>query len=94
MIRIVKLSFTPEKHQAFKEVFQNSKSTILSFEGCEHLDLWQEKGNPDVFFTHSHWDSEEALDAYRKSPFFEKTWTMIKPWFNDRPAAWSVDKIG
>jgi len=33
------------------------------------------------------------LEAYRQSELFKNVWSKTKPLFNDKPQAWSVDKI-
>ena len=39
------------------------------------------------------WDSEEALDNYRSSPFFAETWRATKALFAAKAEAWSVHLI-
>lgn len=92
--RIVKLTFQEDQLDAFKEIFNSSKSKIRGFEGCHHVELLQSKSPNNIFFTLSIWDNEEALNAYRHSELFQKTWKKTKVLFSDRPQAWSVDYIG
>ncbi len=91
--RIVKLTFREEEVAAFLQIFETSKEAIRSFPGCEHLELWQSRQNPNVFFTYSLWVGEEALDIYRQSPLFQNTWRQTKALFADKPEAWSLDQI-
>jgi quinol monooxygenase YgiN len=91
--RIVKLSFQEEKTEAFLAIFKATKDSIRSFPGCSHLELWNQLDEPNVFFTYSYWESEEALDAYRQSDLFAATWAKTKVLFNDRPQAWSVEEV-
>jgi len=93
LIRIVKMTFAAEKIDDFQDRFHSIKEKIISFEGCQLLELYQDKDNPNVFFTYSYWDSEEALNQYRKSSFFKEVWTNTKKMFTERAEAWSVDKI-
>jgi quinol monooxygenase YgiN len=88
--RIVKLTFKPENIKTFHELFHTVKAQILQFEGCHGVKLLQDLNNPCVFFTYSFWDNQEALNAYRKSAFFDDTWSKTKALFNDKPEAWSV----
>ena len=37
--------------------------------------------------------TENDLENYRKSALFDKVWTFTKKLFNDKPEAWSVDKL-
>ncbi|MFZ0490789.1 MAG: antibiotic biosynthesis monooxygenase, partial [Salegentibacter sp.] len=36
---------------------------------------------------------EAALENYRNSELFKEVWAKTKVFFNDRPEAWSVDKV-
>lgn len=93
LVRIVKMGFYKQNVDAFLENFNNNKNNIRTFEGCEFLELYRDKKNPSIFFTYSYWESEEALENYRKSDVFKGIWSEIKPLFSIRPEAWSVDKL-
>ncbi|MBK7958984.1 MAG: antibiotic biosynthesis monooxygenase [Bacteroidetes bacterium] len=93
MLRIVKMSFDQERTAGFIDHFKKIKPTIESMPGCLGVKLLRDKGNPNIFFTYSEWVDENALNAYRSTPFFSETWTTVKQWFNDKPEAWSVDSV-
>ena len=40
---------------AFKTFFEERKEKIRDFEGCTHLELWQDMLHKNIFFTYSHW---------------------------------------
>jgi heme-degrading monooxygenase HmoA len=92
-VRIVKLSFHPENIPSFLENFESVKNQIRNFPGNRLLELYQDKSNLSVFFTYSYWESEEDLEKYRNSALFNEVWDFTKKLFNDKPEAWSVDKI-
>lgn len=92
IVRIVQMTFDPEKINAFQELFEARKQTIRSFDGCTHLELWQDAHNSNVFFTYSIWVSEENLNHYRFSDFFKDTWARTKALFIAKPQAWSVNQ--
>ena len=56
MIRIVKMTFDPEKVSEFENLFSENKHKIRSFEGCNHLELLRGMNYPNIFFTYSFWD--------------------------------------
>ncbi len=89
--RIVRLSFDPDKTDAFEDIFENSKTAIRSFPGCRHLELWRDISTPNVYMTYSLWEQPDHLENYRKSELFQTTWAKTKVLFNDRPQAWSVE---
>ena len=92
-VRIVKMTFSPEHIEEFQSRFHKIKEQIIGFEGCEFLELYQDKEDKNVFFTYSFWNSEHDLNQYRQSDFFKKVWTETKKLFSQKPEAWSVDKI-
>jgi heme-degrading monooxygenase HmoA len=87
------LSFHQENIPAFLDNFELVKNQIRNFPGNRLLELYQDKTNASIFFTYSYWDSEEDLENYRKSELFTKVWDFTKKLFNDKPEAWSVDKL-
>lgn len=88
--RIVKLRFKAKQVDNFIEIFDTNKAKILSFKGCQHLELWQDAKDQQTFFTYSIWDSEDDLNAYRKSDFFRNIWPLTKARFASEPEAWTV----
>ena len=93
IIRIVKMTFKQEEIASFKLLFEERKLLIRNFEGCTHLELWQDKTHSNIFFTYSWWDSEEHLNNYRTSHFFDDTWMLTKQKFAAKPEAWTVEMI-
>ena len=92
-VRIVKMSFHNDLIHKFLELFESHKTSIRNFNGCEFLELYRDKDNSNIFFTYSYWNSEEDLENYRQSELFKNVWSETKKLFNDKPLAWSVDKV-
>ena len=92
-VRIVKMSFHQENIPMFLENFDSIKEKIRGSEGNRFLELYQDKNNPCIFFTYSYWETEKDLENYRRSALFDDVWTFTKKLFNDKPEAWSVDKV-
>ena len=93
LVRIVKLSFHQEHIPAFLNNFEKVKHKIRNSPGNRFLELYQDKNNPSIFFTYSCWESEADLENYRNSALFKEVWAFTKAFFNDKPEAWSVDKL-
>jgi heme-degrading monooxygenase HmoA len=91
-VRIVKMSFHSKHIVAFQEMFEEKKHLIRNADGNQLLELYQDKNNPEIFFTYSYWENESDLENYKNSELFIKTWKQTKTYFNDKPQAWSVDK--
>lgn len=78
IVRIVRMTFKPEKTEEFLEIFRSSKEKIRAFEGCNHVELLQDLHHPNVYSTYSLWDSEEHLNQYRHSSLFGQVWPDTK----------------
>ncbi len=93
LVRIVKLTIKEENISSFETIFENTKDTIRSFDGCELLELYRDLKDPAVFFTYSYWASEDDLEAYRNSDFFKNVWGKTRQLFARKPEAWSLNKV-
>jgi len=93
LVRIVKMSFHEENIDAFLENFNQMKEKIRNAPGNNFLELYQNQNNKEQFFTYSYWDSEEDLNNYRNSELFYDVWNFTKVLFNEKPEAWSVNKL-
>ena len=89
--RIVKLEFQEDKITEFLSFFDTIKNVVNEFPGCYGMKLYQDIDNPCIVMTYSHWESQVNLDKYRDSDEFGTIWPKIKPWFNKKPEAWSVN---
>ena len=89
IVRIVRMTFKPEKTEEFLEIFRSSKEKIRAFEGCKHVELLRDVKNPNVYSTYSLWESEEYLNKYRDSSLFGQVWPATKALFSEKPQAWS-----
>lgn len=92
IIRIVKMTFQPDKIADFIVLFETRRKVIREFAGCEELELWQDSSAENIFFTYSIWNSEADLNHYRFSDFFKDTWSRTKPLFSEKAEAWSLIK--
>ncbi len=91
--RIVRLTFIPEKQDDFLDLFWSSCDAIRAMEGCLELRLLRDIKYPNQFTTHSRWESEASLQAYRNSELFRETWAKTKVMFAARPEAWSYEHV-
>jgi len=91
--RIVKMEIKKEELLSFLANFEKIKEEIRAFKGCSYLELYQDKNNPDTFFTYSRWEDETDLENYRTSDFFKNVWTTTKPMFRSKTQVWSVDTL-
>ena len=94
LIRIVRMKFRADAVTDFRALFSERRSIIAAFEGCTHLELWQDAQDPTVFCTYSHWNSEAHLDQYRYSEFFKDTWARTRALFAEKAVAWSAVVVG
>lgn len=87
------MTFKPDQTDSFMAIYSKNWEKIRTFPGCQHVELLRDKMDPSIFFTYSHWDSEEALNAYRNSELFMMVWGSVKPLFEVRAAAWSLETL-
>ena len=92
IIRIVKMTFEPQKVNDFLIIFNGSKQLIRNMEGCSHLELLNDINSPNIYFTYSYWNSETDLDNYRNSELFTNVWSKTKSLFSAKAEAWSVER--
>ena len=79
-VRIVKMSFEPEKVEEFLSNFDKIKDKVRSYKGCNLLELYRDKDNTNILFTYSYWDTEQDLENYRNSELFKGIWAKPKPY--------------
>jgi quinol monooxygenase YgiN len=85
------MHFGRENIESFLHIFKSSCDLIRAFPGCTRLELLADKADPCHLTTYSHWQSEEALEHYRKSDLFKSTWEKTKILFDRRPEATSYE---
>lgn len=93
LIRIVRMTFIPERVAEFLQLFRESEDSIRQMPGCLFLELWQDADQPHVYCTHSHWASAQALQVYRRSELFGRVWPATKALFAAPALAFSVGPV-
>ena len=93
LLRIVRMQFREEEVETFTALFDQVKSKIRNFEGCNYLKLMRDHHNPAIFVTYSKWESQEHLDGYRHSELFKATWKKTKVLFAEKPIAFSLEEF-
>jgi quinol monooxygenase YgiN len=91
VIRIVRMHFRPDAVASFLNTFNESKESIRNFPGCTHMELFKDVRALDTFVTISHWNSTDALEAYRNSSLFHGIWSKTKPLFSAKTEAFTVE---
>lgn len=87
------MTFEASEIESFKAFFSENKDFIRNFEGCQHLELFQDINQKNIFFTYSFWQNEEALNNYRNSDLFKRLWKNTKKMFTEKAEAWSVENV-
>lgn len=89
IIRIVHMTFAPERVADFLSLFDATSPHIRRQAGCRRLELWREARYPNILTTYSLWRSEEDLENYRRSELFRDTWGRTRLMFAAPPRATS-----
>ena len=93
MIRIVKMHFKPGNVEDFLALYKTAYPKITAMPGCQSLLLLRDQDAPEILFTYSSWENEEALNHYRHSELFIETWRKTKALFEQKAEAWSVEAV-
>lgn len=78
IVRIVRLTIDPSRTDEFVSLYEHVSARIRQFDGCRHLELWQDVRYSNIYTTCSHWRHHDDLDAYRESAFFKETWSLTR----------------
>jgi len=93
LVRIVRMPLQEGRRDAFLEAFNEARGRIRSYDGCHRLDLLCDRLHRDVVFTYSLWTSEAHLERYLHSDLFRSTWSRVRPLFDGKPQAWSLENL-
>ena len=93
IVRIVKITFDPEKVTEFLSFFDTFKLQIRNAAGCTYLQVLQDQNHPNIIFSYSHWNHVSDLDNYRNSDLFKMIWPRTKALFIEKPEAWSTTLV-
>lgn len=75
------MTFRPEAVPAFLALFAAAKARIETQPGCRSVRLWRDSADPAILATYSLWESETALNQYRRSELFGAVWPRTKALF-------------
>lgn len=92
LIRIVRMRFRPEAVPAFLDIFAASQPKIEAQPGCRSVRLWRDSADPCILATYSIWESEAALNAYRRSELFGAVWPRTKALFAEPAQTFSFEE--
>ena len=88
---MVRLTFSPEKVDAFDALYTLFEPRIQARPGCHMVRAMKVPGHPCQRATLSFWETQEDLDAYRKSTLFGEVWPATKALFAAPPEAQSYE---
>ena len=91
--RIVMLNFQPDRVDEFLEIFNQNKQVLAKSDGCIRLEIFKSTNDTDTYVTISNWQSEEHLEMYRQSELFKYIWSKVKPLFNNKAQAWTLNTL-
>ena len=77
----------------FLEIFNQNKQVLAKSDGCIRLEIFKSTNDTDTYFTISNWQSEDHLEMYRQSELFKDIWSKVKPLFNNKAQAWTLNTL-
>lgn len=87
------MTIDADRQDDFESVFSGARSKIASFNGCQELRMLKAIDSTGVYTTVSTWTNQDALEQYRQSDLFKKTWSTVKPMFTARAVAYSYNEL-
>ena len=93
LIRIVRMTFRPDAVPAFLNIFASSQPKIAAQPGCRSVRLWRDAADPHALATYSIWESEAALNNYRRSALFGAVWPRTKALFAAPAQTFSFEEL-
>lgn len=93
IIRVVKLQFKQEVLEEALSELRSIAPKVRSMEGCRFLEIGVRSRDKGLVITYSYWDGVDYLNAYRSSDIFKEFWSSIKPLFDAKAEAWSLDRV-
>ncbi len=81
IIRVVQMHFQREVVAQIEARLLAQAPKVRDFPGCLYLALHRDAESPETFYSISHWESLEALEAYRQSSLFRDFWAELKVYF-------------
>lgn len=87
------MKFKPESVQDFLTFLTPYVPQIRATDGCLFLQVLQDKTDPTLVMTLSHWNAEADLEGYRHSALFKLVWAETKQHFADSPEAYSLNAL-
>ena len=91
IVRVVRLRLRPSKVQDFENVFKENRRAIEAQSGCHGVELLRDAEDEHVRGTLSRWESQDHLDAYRRSVLFGEVWPLTKTFFEAPAEVWSYE---
>ena len=85
--------FIEEKSAKFREHSKTIVNKISKSKGCHKVEILQDINDRNIFFSYSHWSSEEDLNNYRNSEMFKNIWGELRKMFAKKTQAWSTEII-
>jgi heme-degrading monooxygenase HmoA len=86
------MTFRPEAVPAFLDIFAASQPKIEAQPGCHSVRLWRDSAAPHILATYSIWESEAALNHYRRSELFGSVWPRTKVLFAEPAQTFSFEE--
>ncbi len=93
ILRVVKLKVDPRKMEAFQLFMENLHDEKLRLNGCLHFDFFNERQNPNIFYSYTIWEHEKFLKQYKKTDLFKEVVQTLRELCIDEPQAWTIQNV-
>jgi autoinducer 2-degrading protein len=83
---LVTIKIKPGYRDAFVEsLLEDARGSVNDEPGCLRFDVLQDSADPNRIFLYEVYKDEQALEAHRQAPHFQKWRETVKDWFDGEP---------
>ncbi|HEX9872154.1 MAG TPA: putative quinol monooxygenase [Candidatus Tectomicrobia bacterium] len=80
---LVTIKIKPGYRDAFVEsLLDDARGSVNNEPGCLRFDVLQDNADPNRIFLYEVYKDEQALEAHRQTPHFQKWREAVKDWFD------------
>ncbi len=93
ILRVVKMKVDTNKVELFERFMNNLREEKLNLDGCLHFDYFHEKGNLNIYYSYTIWESDKHFRVYKKSDLFKEVTSTLNALCQIEPMAWTIENV-
>lgn len=77
----------------FQQLMLTLNNEIRCVDGCKHLEVLNDKADNLTIFSMAIWESEKAIDKYKKTDLYKTVWKQLNEYIAGEPHIWTVENF-